>query len=238
MAATTTAEIWELPEFYLIDNEFFNSHEKKQLQNAYRNFLINTKYRLFDDEDDDQSDDDDVQSVLQSKIQLFQLFIRTQPVNIRSFNQYHQQQERVFVERLFYLVLNDVVLTNFSTFSVSSIINISKELEKYQHSTNKLIFNAEKLNTIIQFVLSFSPSTLATFQLNNLFYLLLNDMNDFAGKIIDRIAELLRIYHSMTYGHSITKQYLIATVRLVLSKYTGTEGSRFLVSSKFGVYKI
>jgi hypothetical protein len=39
-------------------------------------------------------------------------------------------------------------------------------------------------------------------------------MNDFSGKIIDRIAELLRGYHSMTYGHKITKQYLITTVRL------------------------
>ena len=79
--------------------------------------------------------------------------------------------------------------------------------------TNKYLFNSEKLNTIIQFVLSFSSSTLATFQLNNLFYLLLNDINDLAGKIIDRMAELLRIYHSMTYGHSITKQYLLTSVR-------------------------
>jgi hypothetical protein len=202
--------VWELTEFYLIDNEVFNSHEKKQLENAYRNFLINTKYRSFDD-DDDEEEEENVQSVLQSKIQLFQLFIRTQLVDIRNFNQYHQQQERIFVERLFYLILNDVVLTNFSTFNNNSIINISKELEKYQRTTNRLILNTEKLNTIIQFVLSFSSSI---FQLNNLFYLLLNNMNDFSGKIIDRMAELLRIYHSMTYGHSITKQYLITTVRL------------------------
>jgi hypothetical protein len=129
------------------------------------------------------------------------------------FSQYHQQQERIFVERLFYLVLNNVELNNFSTFNINSIIHISKELEKYQRSTNKIILHTGKLNTIIQFVLSFSTTTIATFHLNNLFYLLLNDMNDFSGKIIDRIAELLRIYHSMTYGHSITKQYLTATVR-------------------------
>jgi hypothetical protein len=137
--------------------------------------------------------------------------------NFLIFSQYHQQQERIFVERLFYLVLNNIELTHFSTFNVSSIISISKELEKYQRSTNKIILNTGKLNTIVQFVLSFSSSTIATFQLNNLFYLLLNDMNDFSGKIIDRIAELLRIYHSMTYGHVITKQYLITTVRYLYS---------------------
>lgn len=127
-------------------------------------------------------------------------------------SQYHRQQERVFVERLFYLILNNVELTHFSTFNINSIINISKELEKYQRTTNKIIFNTGKLNTIVQFVLSFSSSTVAIFQINNLFYLLLNDMNDFSGKIIDRIAELLRVYHSMTYGHAITKQTLITNV--------------------------
>ncbi len=127
---------------------------------------------------------------------------------------FHQQQQRIFVERLFYLVLNNVELTHFSTFNVNSIIKISKELEKYQRSTNKTILNTGKLNTVVQFVLSFSSSSISSFQLNNLFYLLLNDMNDFSGKIIDRIAELLRGYHSMTYGHKITKQYLITTVRL------------------------
>ncbi|CAF1085747.1 unnamed protein product [Rotaria sordida] len=154
---------------------------------------------------------------LQSKIQLFQLFIRTQPVNIRSFSQYHQEKERVFIERLFYLVLNNVELTHFSTYNVDSIINISKELEKYQRSTNKIILNTGKLNTIIQFVLSFSSSTVPTFQLNNLFYLLLNDINDFSSKIIDRIAELLRIYHLMTYGHIITRQYLVSTIDNAIS---------------------
>lgn len=129
------------------------------------------------------------------------------------FSQYHQRQERVFVERLFYLILNNVELTHFSTFNVNSVISISKELEKYQRATNKVILNTGKLNTIVQFVLSFSSSTIAIFQINNLFYLLLNDMNDFSGKIIDRVAELLRVYHSMTYGHAITKQMLIATVR-------------------------
>jgi hypothetical protein len=43
-------------------------------------------------------------------------------------------------------------------------------------------------------------------------------MNDFSGKIIDRIAELLRVYHFMTYGHTITKQYLISTVRYKFMK--------------------
>lgn len=57
---------------------------------------------------------------------------------------------------------------------------------------------------------------MTTFKLNNLFYLLLNDMNDFSSKIIDRIAELLRVYHTMTYGHIITRQYLIETVRFFL----------------------
>ena len=127
-------------------------------------------------------------------------------------SQYHQQQERVFVERLFYLILNNVELTLFSTFNINSIISISKELEKYQRSTNKTILNTDKLNTIVRFVLSYSSSAVAIFQINNLFYLLLNDMNDFSGKIIDRIAELLRVYHSMTYGHAITKQTLINNV--------------------------
>lgn len=130
-----------------------------------------------------------------------------------SFSVFHQHQQRIFIERLFYLVLNNVELTHFSTFSIDSIINISKELEKYQRSTHKMILNTSKLNTIVQFVLSFSSSSISSFQLNNLFYLLLHDMNDFSGKLIDRVSELVRVYHSMTYGHSITKQYLITTVR-------------------------
>jgi len=78
------AAVWELPEFYPIDNDYFRPHEKKQLQNAYKNFLINTKCRSFNN-DDHSDDEENVQMVLQSKIQIFQLFIRTQPVNIRSF---------------------------------------------------------------------------------------------------------------------------------------------------------
>lgn len=109
--------------------------------------------------------------------------------------------------------MNNVELTHFSTFNINSIIHISKELERYQQITNKTIINTGKLNTIVQFVLSFSSSNITSFQLNNLFYLLLNDMNDFSGKLIDRVAELLRTYHTITYGHSINKQYLIATVR-------------------------
>ncbi|CAF0725717.1 unnamed protein product [Adineta ricciae] len=212
----STTAIWEMPEFYHLDNDFFRPQEKKQLQNAYENFILNTKHKSFD-RDDQYDDEDNAQMLLQSKIQLFQLFVRTQPVNIRSFSLFHQQQQRVFVERLFYLVLNNVELTHFSTFNVGSIINISKELEKYQRSTNKTILNTGKLNTVVQFVLSFSSSSISSFQLNNLFYLLLNDMNDFSGKIIDRIAEVLRIYHSMTYGHTITKQYLITTIDNAIS---------------------
>ncbi|CAF3284916.1 unnamed protein product [Rotaria socialis] len=212
---TTTTTIWELPEFYHLDNDFFRPQEKKQLKNAYENFIMNTKYKSFD-YDNNLDNDDDEQILLQSKIQLFQLFVRTQPVNIRSFSLFHQQYQRVFIERLFYLVLNNVELTHFSTFNVSSIINISKELEKYQRATNKIILNTNKINTIIQFVLSFSSSSISSFQLNNLFYLLLNDMNDFSGKLIDRIAELLRVYHSITYGHTITKQYLITTIENVI----------------------
>jgi hypothetical protein len=83
MAATTTA-VWELPEFYQIDNDFFRPQEKKQLQNAYRNFLMNTKCHSFSN-DIYSDDEENAQMLLQSKIQLFQLFIRTQPVNIRSF---------------------------------------------------------------------------------------------------------------------------------------------------------
>ncbi|CAF0800097.1 unnamed protein product [Adineta steineri] len=214
--ATTTTTVWELPESYQIDNDFFRPQERKQLQNAYRNFLMNTKY-YSSNSNDNSDDEENAQMLLQSKIQLFQLFIRTQPVNIRSFSQYHQQYERVFVERLFYLILNNVELTHFSTFNIHSIISISKELEKYQRSTNKIILNTGKLNTIVQFVLSFSSSTVAIFQINNLFYLLLNDMNDFSGKIIDRVAELLRTYHSMTYGHAITKQSLISTIDHAIS---------------------
>ena len=123
------------------------------------------------------------------------------------------QQQSVFIEHLFYLVLNNVELTHFSIFNVNSIINISTELEKYQRSTNQTILNIGKLNTVIQFVLSYSSLSVTSFQLNNPFYLLLNEMNDFSGKIIDRIAELLRIYHLITYGQAITKQYLITTVR-------------------------
>ncbi|CAF4011653.1 unnamed protein product, partial [Rotaria magnacalcarata] len=182
---TTTTTIWELPEFYHLDNDFFRPQEKKQLKNAYENFIMNTKYKSFD-YDNNLDNDDNEQILLQSKIQLFQLFVRTQPVNIRSFSLFHQQYQRIFIERLFYLVLNNVELTHFSTFNVSSIINISKELEKYQRATNKIILNTNKINTIIQFVLSFSSSSISSFQLNNLFYLLLNDMNDFSGKLIDR----------------------------------------------------
>lgn len=54
------------------------------MQTAYENFVRNTKSRSI--YADDQLDDDEAaQALLQAKIQLFQLFIRTQPVNIRSF---------------------------------------------------------------------------------------------------------------------------------------------------------
>lgn len=84
MATTTTTE-WELSSnIYHIDNDFFRPNEKKQLLNAYKNFLINTKSRLFDKKNHFE-DEENTQIVLQSKIQLFQLYIRTQPVNIRHF---------------------------------------------------------------------------------------------------------------------------------------------------------
>jgi hypothetical protein len=79
MATTTT--IWEIPDFYHLENDFFRPHEKKQLQNAYENFLMNTKSKLSNHFDDEEN----AQMLLQSKIQLFQLFVRTQPVNIRNF---------------------------------------------------------------------------------------------------------------------------------------------------------
>jgi len=78
MALTTT--LWNLPEVHQIDNEFFRPHEKKQLQNAYKNFLVNTNAYSFDIDEEENA-----QLILQSKIQLFKLFIRTQPVNIRNF---------------------------------------------------------------------------------------------------------------------------------------------------------
>lgn len=81
--ATTTA-IWELPEFYQLDNDFFRPQEKRQLQNAYKHFLINTKCLSFE-KSSDSDEEYNAHMLLQSKIQLFQLFIRTQPVNIRSF---------------------------------------------------------------------------------------------------------------------------------------------------------
>ena len=76
--------IWEMPDFYHLDNDFFRPQEKKQLQTAYENFVLNTKYRP-SNTDENIDDDDNAQMLLQSKIQLFQLFVRTQPVNIRSF---------------------------------------------------------------------------------------------------------------------------------------------------------
>lgn len=79
-----STNVWELPEFYLIDNEFFRLHEKQQLENAYRNFLINTNSRGLD-LGDDEDDEENIQSIFQAKIQLFQLFLRSQPVNFRSF---------------------------------------------------------------------------------------------------------------------------------------------------------
>ena len=90
MSAITTD--WSSSELCPIDGDFFRQQEKQQLQNACRNFLINTKYHTFadgDDEDDDDGDRSDdegsIRLFLKSKVQLFQLFIRTQPMNIRCF---------------------------------------------------------------------------------------------------------------------------------------------------------
>ena len=235
----TSTSNWDLPTLNSSDEEFFQVQELKQMRIAYRNFLKNTKSPGFDDDDEqidgELNDDEDLQIFFHSKIKLFQLFIRTQSINIRQlkfvhlktnrfivenvfffsnrfFSSFYQEQERIVIERLFYLVLNNIELTNFSRFHIQSIINISNELEKYQKTTKKLLSNTTKLNSIVQFVLSFSPSSVSSFRLNNLFYILLNDMTDFSGKMIDRIAEVLRVYHFMTYGHSISKQYLLGTV--------------------------
>lgn len=80
----TTAAVWQVSDFYRLDNDFFRPQEKKQLQNAYENFILNTKCRAFD-RDEQLDDEESAQMLLQSKVQLFQLFVRTQPVNIRSF---------------------------------------------------------------------------------------------------------------------------------------------------------
>ena len=56
--------IGEMSEFAHIDNEFFQPQERKQLQNAYENFIMNTKC--------EENSDDEL--LLQTKIQLFQLF--------------------------------------------------------------------------------------------------------------------------------------------------------------------
>lgn len=82
--STTTAAIWQIPELTHLDNQFFRPHERKQLQNAYENFLHNTKWKS-SRHDAHFDDEDNAQMLLQSKIQLFQLFVRTQPVNIRNF---------------------------------------------------------------------------------------------------------------------------------------------------------
>jgi hypothetical protein len=53
--------IWELPEFYHLDNDFFQPDEKKQLQNAYEKFIKNTKCKLINQEEN--SDDDDLYTI-------------------------------------------------------------------------------------------------------------------------------------------------------------------------------
>ncbi|CAF0803477.1 unnamed protein product [Didymodactylos carnosus] len=195
MSSSSSDDIWNCPEI-----DFFLPNERKQLKYAYQNYIMNTKQL------------ENNKTFVQSKLQLFQLFIRTYPINIRSFSLFHQQQQKCFVEKLFYLILNSVDMTHFQTFNIQSIITLSSEFEKYQRYTNKSIVNTGKLNAVIQFVLSFSSSTTISFSINNLFYLLLNDMSDFSGKSVDRISELLRTYHFMTYGHTINKNYLVATV--------------------------
>ena len=81
---SNSTAIWELPDFYHLDNGFFRPQEKKQIQTAYENYIKNTKVlQISIDEQLDETDNS--QMLLQSKLQLFQLFVRTQPVNIRSF---------------------------------------------------------------------------------------------------------------------------------------------------------
>ena len=81
---TTSTAIWEIPDFAHLDNHFFRPHERKQLQIAYETFLLNTKWKPINPETQ-FDDEENAQMLLQSKIQLFQLFVRTQPVNIRNF---------------------------------------------------------------------------------------------------------------------------------------------------------
>ena len=81
---STTTAIWQIPALTHLDNQFFRPHERKQLQTAYENFLLNTKWKS-SNRDAQFDDEENAQMLLQSKIQLFQLFVRTQPVNIRNF---------------------------------------------------------------------------------------------------------------------------------------------------------
>ena len=72
------------------EETFFRSNEKRQLQTAFRSFLTNTRSPSFEIDEDNQSDeeDDDEENLhlfFQSKLQWFQLFIRTQSIAIRHF---------------------------------------------------------------------------------------------------------------------------------------------------------
>ena len=89
MSTTTT---WDSSDLHQIDEDVFGIQEKKQLQNAYRNFLNNTKspyfHRVHQDSDDDDStdeDDEDLHAFFHSKVELFQMFLRTQSIDIRQF---------------------------------------------------------------------------------------------------------------------------------------------------------
>lgn len=82
MTAATT--FWPLSNLFPTENDFFRPQEKQQLQNAYEHFVLNTKCKT-SNYNEHLFEEDNAQMLLQSKIQLFQLFIRTQPVNIRNF---------------------------------------------------------------------------------------------------------------------------------------------------------
>lgn len=85
MAILTT--ISDLDELSEIGHEFFHLHEKKQLENAYKNFVMNTKCLLFN-KNNKEENEENVQTFFRSKVQLFQFFIRTQSINIRRFRYY------------------------------------------------------------------------------------------------------------------------------------------------------
>ncbi|CAF5104075.1 unnamed protein product, partial [Rotaria sp. Silwood1] len=63
MATSISTSLWELSDLNSIDSDFFRPQEKKQLENAYKNFLMNTKCLSYDNDDDDDDDDSDDENI-------------------------------------------------------------------------------------------------------------------------------------------------------------------------------